>query len=212
MVENYIYIRSQHGIRFHELPSTDYYINRGYDKFQIKYHRTFTEVLYTFYENNSPNSILFLIYSPISLSPKRIVQLLDKVVKLTWADDFVYVKMTTTGKIVDWLKISCPTFYLEHVDPVRDKDKIARDCDILIYSIATKDYRYFWDLLLYYCLYEEDDLKRDIIRVVELVKEMGDDLLYMTFRYDVEKFLEEYEYYIYDEERLKFLHYLLNVI
>jgi len=213
MVEDkFIYIRSQHGIKFHDLPSVDCHINRGYDEFKIKYHKTFIEILYTFYERKyTPNHILFLIISPIPLNPDRIVQLLDRVLQMGWGDDFLYVKMTLTGRIVDWLKIRCPAFYLEHVDPRYEKEKIVKDCDILI-RCKDGEYRYFYQLLNDYIDFDEH--VEEIERVVSLVREMGDDLLRMVYTYDIRKILDSYGSYrfLISDDKLTYLKYLLDTI
>ena len=186
-----VIVRLQHGIGFHELKGAVYLFRDKTGDYLIKIHKKFTEVLYIFYDLGGENRILFLIDGV--RNPRVALEYAKKARKLTWGDDFLII-VFRNGKVKDFIRISCPPFFLDEIDPRnrRDWPKIAENCQVL-YGKNLLDLD---TLLKEYCFWFEESVKENILRIKRFIKKYGDDLTTYVLNYKIEKTKREARQYI----------------
>jgi len=166
-----VVVRVQHGVEFHELPGARYEYQDRTGKYVVKTHRTFTEVLHTFHDLGGENKVLFLVDGVNN--PRIALEYAKRARELSWGDDLLTV-VFEGGRVKDFVRISCPNFFLDEVNPRNREDwpEIASACQVLYgRELANLD-----GLLVDYCLRFDESKKEDILRIREFARKYGDDL------------------------------------
>ena len=186
-----VVVRVQHGVKFHELPGAEYEFSDKYGKYYVKTHKTFTEVLHTFTDLGGKNDVLYLVDGVNN--PQLALKYVRRAEKLVWGDDLLTV-VFEGGKVKDFIRISCPAFFLDEVNPRNRSDwsKIARHCQVL-YREELLDLD---GLLVDYCLRFDESKKEDINKIRDFVRRYGDDLTSFVVDYKIRKVKKEAREYI----------------
>ncbi|MHC1624876.1 MAG: hypothetical protein ACXQS2_02650 [Methermicoccaceae archaeon] len=144
--------------------------------------RRWTEMLMRFNDNE-----VYVIVETNNL--KVATEVARKLLDLSNGDDLIYAEFTETGRLIHYIRIDLPPFFMEGRDPrrPRDREEIMRRSRILFYFDKFNPID-FEKTLVEYCFDFMDNRMETLRKFKEMIDKLGDDLLTMTIRQKLTEF------------------------